>query len=105
MLVSLPAVMEAMMGSEALGLTVARLTGDARDRLIARAIGRVTAHELGHYLLQNAGHQDRGLMRANYSSRDLVGSWLEPFRVPTAERPIVHQEIAALARRQAPSGG
>jgi hypothetical protein len=103
--VSLPAVTEAVMGSEALGLPVARLTGDARDRLIARVIGRVTAHELGHYLLQNAGHQDRGLMRANYSSRDLVGSWLEPFRVPAAERPIVRQEIAALARRQAPFGG
>jgi hypothetical protein len=39
-------------------------------------------------------------MRANYSSSDLVGAWLEPFRVPTAERLVVRQEIAALAQLQ-----
>ena len=89
------------MGADALGRPVATLTHDLRDRLIARAIGRVTAHELGHYLLQNAGHQDHGLMRPNYSSSELVGTWREPFRVPTAERPIVRQEVAALARLQA----
>lgn len=100
LLVSLPAIMEAVMGAEALGLPVPRLTRALQDRLIARAIGRVTAHELGHYLLQSAAHQDHGLMRPNYTSSDLVGAWLEPFRVPTAERPVVRQEIAALARLQ-----
>jgi hypothetical protein len=102
LLVSLPAVTEAVMGAEALGLPVRKLTRDIRERLIARAIGRVTAHELGHYLLQSAGHQHRGLMRANYSSSELIGSWLEPFRLPVAERPILRQEIAALARLYAP---
>jgi Tol biopolymer transport system component len=41
------------------GRTIKKLTRALRDRLIAQAIGRVTAHELGHYLL-NAGHRDRG---------------------------------------------
>jgi hypothetical protein len=99
--VSLPAVMEAVMGADALGRPVAKLTRDLRDRLVARAIGRVAAHELGHYLLQTASHQDRGLMRANYSSNELVEPWLEPFQVPIAERTLVRQEIAALARLQA----
>jgi hypothetical protein len=102
--VSVPAVTEAVMGADASGRPVTKLTRGLRDRLIARAIGRVTAHELGHYLLENAGHQDRGLMRANYSSSDLVGSWLGPFRVLTAQRPVVRQKIAALARLQAPFG-
>ena len=100
LLVSLPAVTEAVMGADALGRPVAKLTLDLRDRLIARAVGRVTAHELGHYLLGSGGHQDRGLMRATYSPSELVGAWLEPFKVPEAQRPIVRQEIAALARMQ-----
>jgi hypothetical protein len=100
--VSLPAVTEAVMGAEALGRPVTKLTRDLRDRLIGRAVGRVIAHELGHYILQSARHQDRGLMRANYSSNDLVGSWLEPFRVPTLDGPVVREEIAALARLQSP---
>jgi len=31
---------------------------------------------------------------------NLVGAWLEPFKVPNAERMIVRQEIKALARIQ-----
>jgi hypothetical protein len=81
--VSLPAVTEAVMGADASGRPVTKLTHGLGDRLVAQAIGRVTAHELGHYLLQNAEHQDRGLMRANDSSSDLVGSWLEPFNHAT----------------------
>jgi hypothetical protein len=99
--VSLPAVMQAVMGADALGRSVAKLTRDLRDRLVARAIGRVAAHELGHYLLQTAGHRDRGLMRANYSSGELVEPWLEPFQVPITQRTLARQEIAALARLQA----
>jgi hypothetical protein len=86
--VSLPAVTETVMGAEAFGRPVPKLTHDLQDRLITRAIGRVIAHELGHYLLQSLAHQDHGLMRANYTSSGLVGAWLEPFKVPTAERPL-----------------
>ena len=99
--VSLPAVTEAVMGADAMGRPVTKLTHDLRDRLIAQAIGRVTAHELGHYLLQNSGHQDRGLMRPMYLPAELVGAWLEPFKVSNAERLFVRQEIMALARLQA----
>jgi hypothetical protein len=95
-------VTEAVMGADVLGLPVRKLPHALRDTLIARAIGRVTAHELGHYLLQNGGHRNRGLMRANYSSSELVGSWLEPFRVAPAARPTVREEIKALARLQVP---
>lgn len=99
--VSVPAI-ETMVGSaEALGMAVAKLTRDVSDRLLARALGRVAAHELGHYLLQNAGHQRRGLMRPTYSANELVGDWLEPFRLPNAPRPALRKEIQARARLQA----
>jgi hypothetical protein len=77
-----------------------RLTLDLQRRLIARAIGRVTAHELGHYLLQTARHENRGLMRASYSSRDLVESALGPFMMATADQSVIRQQIAALTRLQ-----
>ena len=99
--VSLPTVTEAVMGADAFDLPVRKLTRALRDRLIAQAIGRVTAHELGHYLLQHAGHQDHGLMRPRFVPNELVGDWLEPFKVPNAERLFVRQEIEALARFQA----
>lgn len=98
--VSLPAVTAALSGAEYAGLPIRRLTRDLRDRLIAQAIGRVAAHELGHYLLQNAEHQERGLMRAMYSPAELAGAWLEPFQVPITERPVVRQEISALGHLQ-----
>jgi len=60
----------------------------------------VTAHELGHYLLQHAGHQHHGLMRPRYSPYELVGEWLDPFKVPRAEQMVVRQEIRAMARFQ-----
>jgi len=98
--VSLPAVTETVGGARAFDRPVSKLTHALRDRLIARALGRVAAHELGHYLLQHAGHQPHGLMRPQYSANELVGDWLEPFTVPRAEQMIVRQEIRALARFQ-----
>jgi hypothetical protein len=100
LLVSLLAVTDAVMATEAFDMPVKRLTRGLRDRLIAKAIGRVTAHELGHYLLQSAGHQDRGLMRPRYIAAELVADWLDPFKVPNAQWPIVRHEIEALARLQ-----
>jgi len=99
--ISLPAVTEAVLSTHAYDKPVKRLPRELRDRLIAQAIGRVAAHELGHYLLQRAGHHDRGLMRRRYIAAELVGDWLDPFKIPNAELLLVRQEIAALARLQA----
>jgi hypothetical protein len=99
--VSLPAVTETVQGARAFDRLVSKLTHSLRDRLTAQALGRVAAHELGHYLLQHAGHQRYGLMRPQYSPNELVGDWLEPFKVPRTEQVVVRQEIRALARFQA----
>jgi hypothetical protein len=42
-----------------------------RDQFLARALGRVIAHELGHILLQSVEH-DVGLMRPVQAGRDLL---------------------------------
>jgi hypothetical protein len=61
----------------------------------------VTAHELGHYLLQRGGHAGKGLMRPHYSASDLIAPWLNRFHVADADSQAVRREVARLARLQA----
>jgi hypothetical protein len=35
-----------------------------RDQVIGRVLGRVLAHEVGHYLLRSPGHSSAGLMKS-----------------------------------------
>lgn len=56
-----------------------------RDRLLAQAIGRVAAHELGHYLFRQRIHDEHGLMRPTYLARDLISPSLKPFRIVRAK--------------------
>lgn len=99
--VSLPAIESVVSSAEFAGYPVRRLPSKTRDELVARAIGRAAAHELGHFLLQRAGHQTEGLMRPTYTLRDLLGDWLRPFQVSANDRMAVRHEIAAIARAQA----
>jgi hypothetical protein len=48
----------------------------------ARVIGRVAAHELGHYLLGISEHRATGLMRARFDGADLLGPNLGAFDPP-----------------------
>jgi len=101
LIVSLPAVAAMVAEGEYAGRGVKRLPSNLTGWLVARAIGRVAAHELGHYLLQqHATHQRRGLMRPTYSTADLLGDALDPFRVAPEQRSAAMAEIAALARSQ-----
>jgi hypothetical protein len=98
--VSLQALGQVLAGADLGGIPFNRLTSDLRSRLTARAIGRVAAHELGHYLLRRAGHPNKGLMRRSYEARDLIGAWPGPFQVGAEERSSVAAQIAALAATQ-----
>ena len=44
-----------------------------RDRVLGRMIGRVVAHEIGHWLLRSRHHSTAGLMRAHQTTDDLAG--------------------------------
>ena len=85
--------------------TIARLVEDARwsgrrvrdwppsvrDDLTARALGRVLAHEIGHYLLAWRGHPAAGLMRARFPA-DLL---ISPDRTPFALSPVLARRLQA----------
>src|SRR5262245_24460566 len=46
---------------------------ELRQRIIGRALGRVIAHEIGHYLLESRKHSGTGLMRGLQPYRELFG--------------------------------
>ena len=99
--VSAPGVVDLLSDTDIKGRPFTQRPQALRQQLIGQAIGRVVAHELGHYLLQSAGHAHRGLMRPRYSADDLVGPGLHPFHVAPADRPIVRHEVTRLGLLQA----
>ena len=48
---------------------------------LARALGRVVAHEIGHVLIGTSYHDSTGLMRANFNADALASPDRTPFRL------------------------
>jgi hypothetical protein len=51
----------------------------ARQQVVGRALGRVLAHELGHFLLAWRGHVEAGLMRSSFPPEELAAADVRPF--------------------------
>jgi hypothetical protein len=79
--VSFEAITSLVMGSSYLNTPVAKLPDFLKQVLLGRSLGRVLAHELGHWLV-GRGHMQEGLMRPAFGDRDLV-EWNSP-RLPPA---------------------
>jgi hypothetical protein len=60
-----------------------------RDTLLARAMGRALAHELGHYLLASKIHTPSGLMKATLSATELFMATGAGLRIEPAQRRLV----------------
>jgi hypothetical protein len=55
-----------------LGVEECRWPDGLRDLIIGRVVGRVLAHEIGHYVLQSPRHTASGLMRPMHTANTLV---------------------------------
>jgi len=76
-------------GVRFLGLEESRWPPDLRETIVGRAVGRVLAHEIGHYLLRSRGHTETGLMRSFQRAEDLVGLPRAPFTPAPIEDGVV----------------
>jgi hypothetical protein len=56
-----------------------------RERILGRVVGRVLAHEIGHYVLRSPRHGDAGLMQPVQFGDALVGLERHSFALSKAE--------------------
>jgi hypothetical protein len=75
-----------------------------RERIVGRAIGRVVAHEIGHYLLRMRQHTRTGLMRAMHSADDFVSPVRTGFELSRAEAGWLTRQDAAHEKGPAAAG-
>jgi hypothetical protein len=60
-----------------------------REMLLARAMGRALAHELGHYLMASKLHTEHGLMKAALTAVELFSADVRGLRVDPEQRNAV----------------
>jgi hypothetical protein len=68
-----------------------------RDDLLGRALGRVLAHEIGHYLLIWRSHTPDGLMQPAFKAEALVNPDRGPFALSDRLGPRLRARLAQLA--------
>ena len=66
------------------------------DQVMSRALGRVLAHELGHYLLRSKMHQRSGLMRAAFTGSDLTAWDTTRFALDSNMLPRLRANLARI---------
>jgi hypothetical protein len=77
-----------------------------RDTLVARAMGRAFAHELGHYLSASKAHTEKGLMMAVLPAALLFGPDRGLLRLgPAEQRAMLARFTSIQEMRLAGSGG
>jgi hypothetical protein len=93
--VSMPSVTRLIDESRWRGRPIEDLPAGLRRQFVRRAVGRVIAHEIGHYLLRSSAHAPSGLMRGRLAAADILDRNPANIRL----RPT---EIERLDRRFAP---
>lgn len=69
-----------------------------RDTFVGRALGRVLAHEIGHYLLASRVHTAEGLMRASFDGDELLRPARDSFAIAARDLPRLRARLAGLGR-------
>jgi hypothetical protein len=69
-----------------------------REVLTARALGRVLAHELGHYLLASKAHTKRGLLKARRTASELFALESRGFEIDPSQRHVMAARLQRESR-------
>ncbi|HEX3702935.1 MAG TPA: hypothetical protein VHU82_06380 [Vicinamibacterales bacterium] len=66
-----------------------------RDQVTGRVLGRVLAHELGHFLLRSRAHASEGLMRSVQLVPDLTGGPINHFLLSASQAQQLDRLLAS----------
>jgi hypothetical protein len=97
---ALPAVATSVQGETLFGRPIRDLPAVSQELAVGRALGRVLAHEIGHWLF-GRDHTPDGLMRASITRGDLVDA-IAP-ALPAAWPSLARVQLQARRRACAPS--
>lgn len=83
--VFLAAIQQVIAGTAVLGTSPWQRPRWLREQLLGRVLGRVLAHEIGHFLLRSPQHAADGLMRPRQLGRELVSPQRHRFTLTVAD--------------------
>jgi hypothetical protein len=85
-----------------MGLHPALWPAGLREEIVARALGRALAHELGHYLLRSPHHANSGLMQARHTGSMLGDPSDRPFALTQIDRARLRLALADSRQTECP---
>jgi hypothetical protein len=95
---SLANAMELMSASRGVVGLITEMTVVQRETLLARALGRALAHELGHYMLASKVHTSRGLLKATRMASEFFASGAGGFQIDAAQRLAIASRLRGESR-------
>jgi hypothetical protein len=75
-----------------------------RETMLARAMGRALAHEIGHYLLASKVHTAKGLMMAVHTAAELFGVERVDFKLAPIEQQRMIARFTSIYARTSTGG-
>jgi hypothetical protein len=94
---SIDAILRTVEGAQWANRGVADWPAGVRDELLGRALGRVVAHEIGHYLLVWRAHTPDGLMRSAFRGEVLIQPGRRAFELSDRLVPRLRSRLAQLS--------
>jgi hypothetical protein len=85
-----------------MGLHPALWPAGLREEIVARALGRALAHEIGHYLLRSPHHATSGLMQARHKGSMLGNPNDRAFELTKVDRERLRIALAAPVQSECP---
>jgi hypothetical protein len=76
------------------GASIADVGRGTHDMMVARALGRALAHEVGHYLLKEKTHTSNGLMRASWPIQEAIADDWRGFVLTIEQREAARQRVS-----------
>jgi hypothetical protein len=89
------ALIRLVTGSQPIATDARQWPAALRDQIIARALGRALAHELGHFVLRSPHHAPSGLMRARQHASALADPSRKAFVLTDVDRARLRVVLAA----------